>query len=294
MMTNRAVLGALFGLLLGGSAIADDAEVAKALKEGGATVVVTKGLVTRLEVGDCSKWTEEDFRRVGGLSGLKDLSVGAGLTDATLALLCGLPELEVLQTNQSQVTDEGMKALAGLKKLKTLKLFHPGKAFSGVGLLHLKELPVLERLTVAGSLSFGDEGMAAAAKLVHLKELRTWHAGHTLDGVRSLRELRELKSLTLGQRLAYKPPTSLSDETLAVLADLTSLESLRLEEARLKGESLLQLKKLAGLKSLTLEGIDIAEADVDLLRKELPGVDVKWTRPNETYQKRIQALFGKE
>jgi len=291
---HRAVPIALFGLLLGGSAIADDSEVAKALKEGGATVVLTKGVVTRLEVGDCSKWTEEDFRRVGGLAGLKDLSMGAGLSDATMPLLCGLPELEVLQSNQSQVTDEGMKALCGLKKLKTLKLFHPGKSFTGAGLQHLTELPALERLTVAGSLSFGDEGMAAVGKLVHLKEFRTWHAGHTLEGVRSLKELKQLQSLTLGQRLAYKPPTSLSDEALPVLAELTSLQSLRLEEARLKGESLIQLKKLTGLKSLTLEGIDVAEADVEHLRKELPGVDLKWTKPNETYQKRIQALFGKE
>jgi len=291
---NRIVLGALCGLLLGRSALADDAEVAKALKEAGVTVVLTKGLVTRLEVGDCSKWAEDVFRQVGGLQGLKDLSLGQGLTDRTLPLLCGLPELEVLQTNQSQVTDEGMKPLAGLKKLKTLKMFHPGNAFTGTGLAHLAEMPVLERLTVAGSLAFGDEGMAAAAKLVHLKELRTWHAGHTLEGVRSLRALKELKSLTLGQRLAYKPPTSVSDETLAVLSEMTSLESLRLEEARLKGESLVQLKKLTGLKSLTLEGIDIAEADVDRLRKELPGVDLRWTKPNETYQKRIQALFGKE
>lgn len=288
---TRAVLSALCGLLFGGSALADDAEVAKLLKEGGATVVLTKGVLTRLEVGDCSKWTDEDFRRVGALTGLKDLSLGQGLTDATLSLLSGLPELEVLQTNQGQVTDEGMKALAGLKKLRTLKLFHPGKAFTGAGLASLTDL---ERLTVAGSLSFGDEGMAAVGKLVRLKEFRTWHAGQTLDGVKCLKGLKQLKSLTLGQRLAYKPPTTLSDETLPVLAELTSLESLRLEEARLKPESLALLKTLTALKSLVLEGIDIPEADVDRLRKELPGVELKWTRPNETYQKRIQALFGKD
>jgi hypothetical protein len=279
---------ALLSLLL---VFADDAEVAQILKDRGATAVLTKGIITRLEVGDCSKWTDEDFRRVGSLSGLKDLSVGAGLTDATLALLCGLPELEVLQTNQGQVSDEGVKALVGLKKLKVLKLFHPGKTFSGTG---LASLTALERLTVAGSLSFADEGMAAVGKLVHLKEFRTWHAGHTLEGVKSLRDLKELKSLTLGQRLAYKPPTSLSDDSLAVLAEMTSLESLRLEEARLKGESLVQLKKLSSLKTLVLEGIDIPEPDVDRLKKELPAVAVQWTKPNETYQKRIQALFGRE
>ena len=74
---------------------------------------------------------------------------------------------------------------------------------------------------------------------------------------------------------------------------MASLESLRLEEARLKLESLVQLKKLAGLKTLVLEGIDLPEADVDRLKKDLPAVAIQWSRPNETYQKRIQALFGK-
>jgi len=276
-----------------GPAFGDDTEAARILKEGGAKVVLTKGVVTRLEAGDCSRWTDEDFRRVGSLSGLKDLSLGAGVTDQTLPFLCGLPALEVLQTNQAKISDEGLKPLAAVKTLKNLKFFHPGGAFTGAGLAHLAELPALEQLTVAGSLSFGDEGMAAVAKLVRLKEFRTWHAGQTLDGVRHLMELKQLKSLTLGQRLAYKPPTSLSDETLAVLADLASLETLRLEEARLKLEPLLQLKRLAGLKSLVLEGIDLPEADVDRLRKELPGVRLQWTPPNPTYLKRIEALFGK-
>jgi hypothetical protein len=200
----------------------------------------------------------------------------------------------VLQTNESRVTDDGLKALLGLKKLKTLKFFHPGKSFTGAGLAHLVELPALERLTVAGSISFGDEGMAAAAKLVHLKEFRTWHAGQTLEGVKCLRSLKELQSLTLGQRLAYQPPTTLSDETLAVLAELTSLESLRLEEARLKRGSLALLKALPGMKTLVLEGIDIPEGDVELLRQDFPKVSIQWTKPNETYAKRIQALFGKE
>jgi hypothetical protein len=215
-----------------------------------------------------------------------------GLTDATAVHLAGLAELESLQTNRSEMTDDGMKALLPLKKLKVLKLFHPGKAFTGTGLAHLAELPDLERVTVAGSLQFGDEGMAAVAKLTRLKEFRTWHAGQTIEGVKKLRELKNLKQLTLGQRLAYKPPTTVSDETMAVLAELTTLESLQLEEARLSFDALKQLKSLPALKSLLLQGIDLPESDVDRLRAELPKVDVKATKPTEAYQKRIQALFG--
>ena len=41
-----------------------------------------------------------------------------------------------------------------------------------------------------------------------------------------------------------------------------------------------------------LEGIDLPEADVERLKSELPKVEIQWTKPNETYMKRIQKLFG--
>lgn len=281
-------LPALLLLLLG---FADDAENVRLLKEKGVKITEAKGVATGAEVGDCTAWTEEDFKRLGQLSQLRTLSVGAGLGDASLPLLAGLVELESLQTNLAKITDDGVKGLAALKKLKVLKFFHPCKEFSGTGLAALAEMPALERLTVAGSLAFGDEGMAAVAKLTRLKEFRTWHAGQTIEGVKHLKALPNLQQLTLGQRLAYKPPTTLADDTLAVLAELKSLESLQLEEARLKKDALLRLKDLPALKKLILEGIEIAEADVASLRGELPKVEIKWTAPNETYLKRIRALF---
>jgi hypothetical protein len=282
-------LAVLYGPSL---AIGDDAALAKVLRDKGAIVTETNGVATTVNAADCSKWAEEDFGKVGQLTHLKSLSLGAGLGDAALALLTGLTELEYFSTNLSTITDEGVKSFAPLKKLKILKFFHPSKAFTGAGLAQLAELPNLERLTVAGSLAFGDEGMAAVGKLTNLKEVRTWHAGQTLEGIKELRSLKNLKSLTLGQRLAYKPPTSLSDETIPILAEIKSLESLQLEEARLKFDALVQLKQLPELKKLNLEGIDIPETDIERLRKELPKVEVKWSRPNETYTKRIQQLFG--
>ena len=283
------IFALLLGLLIGA---ADEAEVVKQLREKGVKVTESKGFATSAEVGDCSKWTDDDFKQVARLSHLKSLSFGPGLGDAHLPLLSGLSELESLQTNLSVITDEGVKGLAGFKSLKIVKFFHPGKSFSGSGLAALAGMESLERLTVAGSLSFNDDGMAAVGQLTRLKEFRTWHAGQTLEGVKKLKSLPNLKSLTLGQRLAYKPPTTVSDETLDVLAELKSLESLQLEEARLKVDALVKLKQLPELKKLALEGIDLAEADVDRLRGELPKIEIKWTKPSDVYQKRIDALFG--
>ena len=273
---------------------ADDAEIAKLLKEKGVTVTTSKGSVTAVMVPDGAKLTDADFKQISQLVHLKTLNLNNCLTNERLAQLTDLAELEYLQTNQAQVTDEGLKPLAKLKNLRNVKFYHPGKSFSGAGLAHFADLPHLEQLTVAGSREFNDEGMAAVAKLTNLQEFRTWHGGVTQEGVKKLTALKNLKSLHLGQRLTYQPPACPTDETLAILAELKSLEALQLDKARLTFTALEQLKQLPDLKKLTLDGIDIPKADVERLRKELPKIKIEWTEPNETYRKRIRALFGSE
>lgn len=278
-------------LLAAWPAEADDAAVGKLLKEKGAVVTESKGVITGVTVPDGSKLTDADFQQLAGLRQLRMLSLSKGLNDARLAQLAGLRELEYLQTNLADVTDQGLEPLAQLTNLTTLKFFHPGKAFTGAGLAQLARLPKLERLTVAGSLAFNDDGMAAVATLPHLREFRTWHAGPTQEGVRKLQGMKTLKSLHLGQRLTYRPPACPTDETIPLVAAMSSLESLQLEEARLTLGALRQLRQLPALKKLTLGGIDMPAEDVERLRQELPQVKIEWTRPNETYQKRIRALF---
>ena len=271
---------------------ADDAEIVKHLRIKGAEITESKGVITAITFKDASKLTDADFERLTRLRHLKLLSVSNGLDDARLAQLANVTTLEYLQTNLAQISDDGVKPLANLQNLKNLKFFHPGKSFSGAGLAHLAAMPNLERLTIAGSLEFNDAGMAAVAKLTRLTEFRTWHAGATNEGVKMLKELKNLESLYLGQRLTYKLPACPTDETIAIVAEMTSLESLQLDEARLSLGALRQLKQLPVLKKLTLGGIEIAKEDVERLRQELPKTKIEWTQPNEVYQKRIRALFG--
>jgi len=201
-----AWMGVACATLLGSGAVrGEDAEIVKRLKEKGAEIAETKGVVTGITVKAGAKLTDEDVRQIGKLAQLKMLSLDNCLNDERLALLVGLTNLEYLQTNLMQASDDGLKPLAQLKSLRNLKLFHPGKGFSGTGLAHLKELPKLEQLTVAGSFAFNDDGMAAVATLTKLQEFRMWHAGPTQEGIKKLKDLPKLKSLYLGQRLTYKP-----------------------------------------------------------------------------------------
>jgi hypothetical protein len=290
------VRGSILGLALlaffSDFAGAGEAEVGKLLKAKGAEIIESKEIVTAVTFRDTSKLTDGDFQQIAALRHLKMLSLGNGLNDERLAQLSRLAELEYLQTNLAQITDEGVRPLARLKNLKNLKFFHPGPSFTGAGLIHLATLPNLERLTVAGSLAFNDDGMAAVAKLTGLKELRTWHAGPTNEGVKKLSQLKHLKSLHLGQRLTYKQPACPTDETIGILAEMKSLESLHLDEARLTFTALRQLKQLTSLKKLILGGIDIPREEVERLQREMPQVQIEWTEPNEAYRRRIRALFG--
>jgi hypothetical protein len=290
------VRGSLLSLVVmactSGSVAADDAEIASLLKARGVEVTESKGVITALNVPDGSKLTDDEFRQLTQLSHLKMVSLSNGLNDQRLAQLTALAGLEYLQTNLAQVSDEGIKPLAQLKNLKTLKFFHPGKSFTGAGLVHLVGLPELRSLTVAGSLAFNDEGLAAVARLTRLTEFRTWHAGGTDEGVKKLKALKNLKSLYLGQRLTDKPPACPTDETIGILAEMKSLESLQIDEARLSFQALRKLEQLPALKKLTLGGIDIPREEVDRLKQEWLQVRIDWTEPNEVYQKRIRALFG--
>lgn len=288
----KRLAGWFLGLsLFTASLHAGDAEVIAALKAKGAEATSTKGVVTALSFPDCSKLTPADYASLAQLSGVKQLGFSKGFDDAALKAIGPASEIEQLSTNGMDISDEGAAALAAWKGLKSIAFFHPGRRLTGTGLAALVALPKLERLTVAGSLAFADEGMAAVAKLTHLKGFRTWHSGVTPAGVKQLVALKNLTSVFLGQRLSYTPPVTLSDDALPVLAELPLLEDVTLSEARLTPGALGQLQKLTHLKRLTLDGIDLAEPDLAALKQQLPKTDVRWTAPSEVYKKRISALF---
>ena len=166
-----------------------------------------------------------------------------GLNDKSLTHLKNLAELEELHTDQIQVSDDALKDLTVLKNLRALSFFHVSfgsKTFTGVGLGHFRELPKLERLTIAGT-PFNDRGMEALGKLTQLKEVGTWHTGQTAAGMDYLKGLKNLTRLHLGQRL-YNGKPSLTDDAVSVLTELKALETLQLDEARLSGAALTKLK----------------------------------------------------
>jgi hypothetical protein len=251
----------------------------ESLQKLGAKVMESGGVVTQVNV-KCDAFTESDFRMLGSFTTIKDLTIsGKTITDSTLALLTGLTELERLSSDGIQLTDAGYKHFAAFQKLKSLSFFHPAfrsEQFTGIGLVHLKALPKLEKLTFAGSTA-GDAALEAIGQLTQLKEFRTWHTAQTQAGNAHLLKLTNLTGLRIGQRLpswGKDSPISFDESTMETLAQIKTLESLELTEARLSARIIPHLKALPKLTRLKIETVDISAADVEAIKAALPGCKV--------------------
>ena len=259
------------------SAVQSFAADVASLQKLGAKLTETAGVVTQVQV-KCDAFTEADFRTLGSFTTIKDLTIiGKTITDDTLALLTGLTDLERLSSDGIQLTDEGFKHFVAFQKLKSLSFFHPAfrsEKFTGSGLSYLKALPKLEKLTFAGSTA-GDTAMEAIGQLTQLKEFRTWHTAQSQAGNAHLLKL-PLTALRIGQRLpnGKDSPVSFDESTMATLAQIKTLESLELTEARLSAKIIPQLKVLPKLTKLRMETVDISAADVEAIKVALPNCKV--------------------
>jgi hypothetical protein len=275
-------------------------EGADSLRALGAEVGEAGGAITRVTFKDCAKLGEAEYRALGALKTLKSLTLYGGkktLTDATLPLLAGLTELEELNTEGILVSDAGLAGFAVFKNARSMSFFHPSldlKGFDGSGFAALKDLPKLERLTIAGT-RFNDKGMEAVAALAQLKDFRTWHTYQSQAGNVALEKLPQLRSLTLGQRLrrwdGTSNATSLDDATLDVLSRLKTLEALTLDEAKLSLDALLKLKALPKLAKLTLQRTHISAEDVEKLKAALPAVKVDWKPLGDDERAKLEAYL---
>jgi len=256
--------------------------------------IIKDGHVRELTIIKCEKLGDAEFRAIGKLVHLKNLTLYGGckgLDDTTLPHLAGLQELERLGCDGARLTDAGLKHFAALKGLKSLSFFHLSfrlEGFTGVGFSALKDCPKLERLTVAG-MSMTDAGFEAISQITQLQELHTWHTYQSEAANAHIAKLPNLKSLRMGQRLPWGggKAVSLSDESLKTYAKIKSLESLAIGEAHFTVAGLAVLKELPKLKKLELYQTDLPEADVPLVRKELPNVTVDFKPLTEEQRKSL-------
>ncbi len=173
----------------------------------------------------------------------------AGPTDVDLSCLGQFTASELF-LHLEQASDGALRALAGQKNLRELKL--GGRAVSAAGLAHLAGLTSL-RVLILADTPVSDQGLAHLAGLIGLEELNLWGTRITDAGLRHLARLRGLRKLELGD-------TEVSDRGLVHLAGLGRLISLGLGATRVTGTGLAPLASLQALEILELWYTDLTDA----------------------------------
>jgi hypothetical protein len=200
----------------------------------------------------------KDLGRQTGLRKL-DLSNVYAVDNDGLDALSSLSELEELSLDGANITDDGLRHLAGFTNLRKLSLY-AAHGITGRGLSHLAALQQLKELDLAET-ECGDESAAALARLVGLRRLNlafTPAGDACLAGVVSLDRLEHLNL----------SGTKITSAGLAHLADLPDLRELYAAHTGVDDGGLDHLRRLP-LRLLSLAQTAVSEGR----RAELSAID---------------------
>ncbi|MEZ5352434.1 MAG: hypothetical protein R2762_07340 [Bryobacteraceae bacterium] len=281
-----------------------------AASSGGGWVEEAGGAVTRDASGKITgvdlhaTWiTDTDLRKLAQYPELRHLDLSlTHITDQGMQELKNLPGIVDLNLRFAEyVTDEGLAAIKGWKKLKRLNVH--GTKISDTSLEHISGITTIEALN-AGSAMVTDVGLDRLASLPNLKELTI--GGNELGdaGLQAMRQLPGLTYLDLSGRQGTDSNVwtiSMSDKGLEALLTLKELRELRfgctslgvgIEGTRFATVSAMsvtarwleQMKAFSKLERLKLQGCDRVDDDAMHVLAAFPSlewVDLKGTAVTE-------------
>lgn len=144
---------------------------------------------------------------------------GSQITDAGLAHLASLTELQTLYLTGTRITDAGLAHFTSLTELQTLYL-NRCKQVTDAGLAHFINLTELRTISLSTCMQITNFGLVHLANLTELQTLLLNFCEQITDaGLAHLANLTELQDLELGG-------TRITDAGLAHLEACTKLEAL--------------------------------------------------------------------
>jgi len=218
--------------------------------------------------------TDDEMAGIATLQTLDELYIeGDRLTDAGLASIAKLRNLQnLLLEGTPLMTDEGLKVLTTLPRLRYLRLCGP---FTDKGLAYLAAAPALKAIWLETPKAT-EEGLRALSQIKTLERLMVpWLDRITPRSLESLQAMTHLKALGVGDAFD-------ADAGVAALASLSNLEVLALNGSPALTESALPpLAALPKLRVLKIYHSRITEQGLAHLYacKKLDSVEIKSSVP---------------
>jgi hypothetical protein len=247
--------------------------------------------------------TDEEMAGIATLQTVDEMEIDADrLTDVGLASIAKLRNLKVLHlVGTSMMTDEGLKALATLPRLRHLRLSGPftdkGLAYLAAapsikvmwletprateeGLRELAQIKTLERLTVPWLDLITPRSMVFLQAMTNLKALGVGDALNSDAGVAALASLSNLEVLAL------KGGPALTDNGLQPLAIMPKLRALEIYHSRITEQGLAHLYACKKLDSVQIKSsMPVRAQAIARLQTELPRLRTVDITPPESSMK---------
>lgn len=221
--------------------------------------------ITQLNLWRCDGLSEAAMADVAKLAELQSINLGAtNIGDQGLAKLAGLPHLRRLVLANTPLTDAGLATIAGGKGWLELDL--GSTAITDDGLKQLADLKQLKRLSLTGT-AVTDEGIEHLAALESLEALDLSQTRITGQGLAKLTELPNLRELDLSLTLV-------EDDALAAVSEMPALERLELWGTPITDAGLKHLHDAKQLRQVGLFGTAVSEEAVAAFRREVPEAEV--------------------
>src|SRR5436190_708786 len=252
---------------------------------GGVATRDAAGRITRVDLR--SSWvTDGDLAQLAALPNLAylDLSL-TRITDRGMQLLKNAPAIVELKLYYAeQITDEGMAAVKGWKRLKRVNL--RGTKVTDTTLEHLSGIETLESIDI-GFAQVTDVGLDRLTSLPNLKALTVGGNKLTDVGLQALRHLPGLTYLDISGAQRTDSglwSVSLTEFGVETIATLRELRELHMDGMPVSARSIEKLKVLTKLERIDLQGCRRLGDDAAPLLAAMPAlriVDLKGTALTE-------------
>ncbi len=188
------------------------------------------------------------------------------ISDAELAVLAEVENLEMLDLAGSPISNTGLSNIADLTKVNTINL--SGTQVTGEGIKAISALPLYQVI-------FKNCTDDVAIELAAIKTVKILHLdGEQLTnvGIAALADLPELRQLTISR-------SQLTNEGLATLGDLKKINTLDISNTAIDDEGLAVLGGLSSLNSVSLTGTQVTQDGVNKLQQLLPDTFIDFQNP---------------
>ncbi len=263
-----------------------------------AALAGTAGTLDELALYD-DRFTDAAAPAVAGAKNLTTLSLGSGMSDATVASLDALVSLETVTLSGSGFTDAAVRQLARRPNLRSLSLWWT--RVTGAGVADFAAAGKLSLLSIQDE-SFGRPRNAPVPPVpLDLKAIGAVKSLRSLDlrarpipdaDLAHLSGLTDLGTLTLSGssvgdggmmhlaalpklRTVFLTGTAVGDGGLGDLARSKSLVSIYLDRTRVTDAGLKELAACPTLRSVFAAGTKVTPAGADALRRALPRCEVR-------------------